>query len=362
MPKLDRYLFSDFFQSVVATTIVLFVVGGGGVLVNVLGSIADGRFPACLLLKEFGLQLIVYLPLLLPLALLLGLLLSLARLYRDSEMSVLAAIGVGPLRLLPPILAIVIPVTLSVALCSLWLAPWAKRTANALIIEASQTMLIDGLDAGEFTTLPGEHGGIIYVTSISQNGSQMRGVFLQREEKGRTVLITAASGALHLRGKEQRFLRLDHGTRIDAPVGLVSQRYQSMHFSQGDIALANRPIEQDSNDPELLSTQQLLNDHRLQAQSQLHRRIAPPCLAFAFGLLALPFARSAPRQQRYGRLLISFLVYVVANNVMIVGSQWISTGKLAPQWGLWWMTGPLIVAAIWSYGRDGRMRPLKGAK
>ena len=362
MPKLDRYLFSDFFQSVAATAIVLFVVGGGGVLVNVLGSIADGRFPAGLLLKEFGLQLIVYLPLLLPLALLLGLLLSLARLYRDSEMAVLAAMGVGPRRLLPSILSIVFPVTLIVALCALWLAPWAKRTANALIVQASQNMLIDGLDAGDFTTLPGERGGIIYVSSISQDGSIMRDVFLQRQEKGRLVLITAANGSLHLMDKGQRSLHLDHGMRIDVPVDPASRQYQWMQFPHGEVALANHPIEQDSNDPELLATTQLINDDRPQAQAQLHRRLAPPCLAFAFGLFALPFARSGPRQQRYGRLLFSFLVYVIANNAMIVGTQWISAGKLAPKWGLWWLTLPLLFAAIWSYVRDGRIRPTKGGR
>ena len=93
MPKLDRYLLGDFIQSFLATLIVLLTVSLGGVLVDVLGEIADGGLPARLLLSQLGLQLLVYLPLVLPLALMLGLMLSLVRLYRDSEMAVINAIG-----------------------------------------------------------------------------------------------------------------------------------------------------------------------------------------------------------------------------------------------------------------------------
>ncbi|WP_426806275.1 LptF/LptG family permease, partial [Stenotrophomonas sp. SrG] len=79
-----------------------------------------GRLPARLLFSQLGLQVIVYLPLNLPLALMLGLLLATARLYRDSEMAVLPAIGVGPKRLLRPVVRRVLPVVGLIALCSLW--------------------------------------------------------------------------------------------------------------------------------------------------------------------------------------------------------------------------------------------------
>ena len=70
MSKLDRYLLSDFIQSFLATLLVLLVVSAGGVLVDLLGRIADGQVPAALLLSQLGLQFIVYLPIILPLALL----------------------------------------------------------------------------------------------------------------------------------------------------------------------------------------------------------------------------------------------------------------------------------------------------
>ncbi|NEK65501.1 MAG: LptF/LptG family permease, partial [Xanthomonas perforans] len=88
----------------------------------------------------------------------------------------------------------------------------------------------------------------------------------------------------------------------------------------------------------------------------LHERLAPPLLALAFALLTLPLSRSAPRQQRYGRIMLAFLAYMVGTNLMIVGTQWIANGKTPAALGLWWLTLPLLAVAIWAYARDGRVR------
>src|SRR5690606_26424169 len=99
-----------------------------GIFAGVLGQIASGKVPASMLLSQMGLQTIRYLPMVLPLGLMLGLLLAVGRLYRDAEMPVLAAIGVGPRRLLRPLMLLALPMVVAIAMCSLWLGPWAKAT------------------------------------------------------------------------------------------------------------------------------------------------------------------------------------------------------------------------------------------
>ena len=96
MPKLDRYLLSEFAQAIFATLVVLLIVTVGGAFTDVLQDIARGRVPAGLMLAQLGLVLIKWLPLILPLALMLGLMMGVGRLYRDSEMPVISSIGVGP--------------------------------------------------------------------------------------------------------------------------------------------------------------------------------------------------------------------------------------------------------------------------
>jgi len=90
MPKLDRYLSSEFARATLASLLILIIVSLGGVFADLIGEMALGKVPPALLLSQLGLRLLGYLPLILPLALLLGILLATGRLYRDSEMPVLA--------------------------------------------------------------------------------------------------------------------------------------------------------------------------------------------------------------------------------------------------------------------------------
>ncbi|MCW0394190.1 Lipopolysaccharide export system permease protein LptF [Xanthomonas sacchari] len=353
MPKLDRYLLRDFVQSFSATLIVLLVVSVGGVLVDILGNIADGRIPAKLLFSQLGLQFVVYLPLILPLALMLGLLLALARLYRDSEMAVITAIGVGPRRLLRPILMLVIPVVTLVGMCSLWLGPWADRTSDRLIDEANHSLLMAGLEAGRFTPL--SDGGIVYISNLSGDGTKLSKVFMQRQKDGRLDVVTAQRGAMFFEGKADRYLRLEDGYRVEGPLAGDGLDYRMMRFVSNDVALPDRNAARKDDDPELLPTAKLIGDPRPQANAQLHARLAPPLLALAFALLTLPLSRSSPRQQRYGRIMLAFLAYLVGTNLMFLGTQWLSTEKLPRALGLWWLTLPLLTLAVWMYLRDGRL-------
>jgi len=352
MPKLDRYLLGEFALSFMATLSVLLITSVGGVLVDVLGRIADGRMPAQLLLSQLGLQFIVYLPIILPMALLLGLALAISRLYRDSEMAVLTATGVSPIRLLRPVALLAGPVVLLVGLTSLWLGPKAERHSAALIEKASRSMVVAGLEAGKFTPLPG--GGIVYLSSLSADGKQMGKVFIQRFHEGRMDVVSANSGSLFFADTQQRFLKLEDGYRVEGAVN-GELDYRLMRYASNAMALPQQQTSRDDDDPELLSTLQLLTDPRPKAQAQLHWRITPPLLALAFSLLVLPLSRSAPRQTRHGQVMVLFLAYVLGVNFMILGRQWIAAGKLPTAVGLWWLSLPLLVLGLWLCWRDGRL-------
>ncbi|WP_145481481.1 LPS export ABC transporter permease LptF [Stenotrophomonas rhizophila] len=359
MSKLDRYLLRDFVQSFLATLIVLLVVSVGGVLVDILGNIADGRLPARLLFSQLGLQFIVYMPLILPLALMLGLLLATARLYRDSEMAVLTAIGVGPRRLLRPVLMLVLPVVGLVALCSLWLGPWADRTSERLIADANRSLVMAGLESGKFTMLP--NGGVVYLSAVSTDGSSLGRIFVQRTRGDRIEVASAERGKMFFEGERQRYLRLEDGHQIEGP-GNGGLDYRLMTFASNDVALPDGADTRDTDDSELLPTTQLFGDDRPEAQAQLHSRLTPPLIALAFALMTLPLARSSPRQQRYGRMMLAFLAYMVGTNLMFIGTRWIADGKLPANLGLWWLSLPLLALAIWMYLRDGRLsRPRRTA-
>ncbi len=353
MPQLDRYLLREFAQSFFATLVVLMMVSLGGIFTNVLSQIASGRVPAGMMLSQLGLQTIRYLPLILPLGLMLGLLLAVGRLYRDAEMPVLASIGVGPRRLLKPFLMLVLPVVAVIALCSLWLGPLAKRTSVELIAEGNRNLLVAGLKPGRFTELPG--GGVVYVGSMSSDGSQLSRVFVYKQQGDRLDVTTAQQGALRFDGPDARFLQLKDGFRVEGPRD-KGRDFRLMRYASNDLRMPNSETSDVDTDPPAMSTPELLADPRPQAGAQLHYRLAPPLLALAFALLAVPLARSSPRQARFGSILIGFLVYLIGMDLTLLGADWLGSGKLPMAAGLWWLVLPLLAVSAWMYFSDGRMR------
>ncbi|WP_368562583.1 LPS export ABC transporter permease LptF [Pseudoxanthomonas sp. UTMC 1351] len=352
MPKLDRYLFREFTQSFLATLIILLMVSVGGVMADLLGKVADGRVPARLLLSQLGLQFLGYMPYILPLALMLGLLLAFSRLYRDSEMAVLTGTGIGPARLLKPLLLLVLPVVLLVGACSLWVGPWAVRTAERMLDHANRSLVVSGLDAGKFTVL--SSGAVIYISGISGDGTQLSRVFMHRQQEDRIDVVTARSGEMFFEGDRDRYLRLKDGFRVEGPAD-KGMDYRLIRYAVNEVGLPDRSETLDENSPEVLSTVALLGDPRPDANAQLHARIAPPLLALAFALLTLPLARSSPRQTRYGRVMLGFMAYLVGVSLMFNGTQMLAENKLPAMLGLWWLTLPLLLVAIWLYLRDGRL-------
>jgi lipopolysaccharide export system permease protein len=351
MRTFDRYLLREFTQSVFAALVVLGMVSMSALIGVILDRIARGKVPASLLLSQLGLQLLSYLPLILPLALMLGLLLALGRLYRDSEMPVLAAVGVGPRRMLRPLSMLLLPVLLVVGACSLWLGPWGQRVSNSMIDQANRSLVVAGMEPGRFTSLPG--GGVVYIGGVSDGGQRLQRIFVHRRDGDRVDVTTAAGGRLYFDGAQQRYLRLEDGFRVEGPDG-EGRDYRLMRYAANEIRLPDREEVAEPDDPEILPTTALLGDPRPEAQAQLHWRIAPPLLALAFGLLAVPLARGGPRQTRYGRILLGFLAYLVGMNLATLGTEWLATGKLPAALGLWWLLLPLLALGIWFYLRDGR--------
>jgi lipopolysaccharide export system permease protein len=353
MPQLDRYLMREFAQATFAALVVLMMVSVGGLFANVLGQIASGRVPAGMLLSQLGLQTVRYLPLVLPLGLMLGLLMAVGRLYRDAEMPVLASIGVGPRRLLRPLMLLVLPVVAVIALCSLWVGPWAKSTSAELIAEGNRNLLVAGLEPGRFTELPGG-GGVVYVGSMSTDGTRLGRIFVYRQSGDRLDVTTARTGGTSTQNG-RRYLRLDEGFRVEGPRE-VGRDFRLMRYASNDLLLPqSEPDEKAGKDPQAMSTPALLRDPRPEATAQLHYRIAPPLLALAFALLAVPLARSSPRQARYGRVLLGFLAYLVGMNLTILGTEWLASGKLPLAAGLWWLVLPLLALSAWMYFTDGRL-------
>jgi len=255
--------------------------------------------------------------------------------------------------MLRPLMWVVVPVVVVVGLCALWLGPAAQRLGNRMVWEANRNLLITGLEPGRFTALP-NNNGIVYVGGMSPDGRTFTHMFVHRFDGDRMDVTTSKSGALYLDRDGTRYLRLDDGFRVEGPL-FGGRDYRLMRYARNELRLPDTDAKRAEDDPEFASTTDLLGDPRPEAAAQLHWRIAPPLITLAFALIAVPLARSAPRQARYGRVMLAFLGYLVGMNLTVLGTQWIAQGRMPAMLGLWWLLVPLLLFAAWLYARDGRM-------
>lgn len=359
MLLIERYLLRQFAASFLAVATVLLLVGMGGLFTDLVGEIALGKVPPGLLLSQLGLRVLGFLPLLFPLSLFLGLLLAIGRLYADSEMAVLAGVGLGPQQLWRPMAALVLPVVVVIAFTTLWLAPWSAERAQKSLDEASRSFLVAGLEPGRFIELPGRDG-ILYVGDLTPDGTRFKQLFVQTEREGRLDVITAHSGQLTLEGKTQRYLSLSDGFRVEGAFGAKDFRF--MRFARNEIRVPDRESSRRPDDYTGYPSATLWRSKVPAAKAELHWRIGTVLFALALGIMAMPLGRSQPRQPQYGLMLFAMLVYLLGMLLLLAGTGFLASGKLPVVLGLWWLHVPMFALSMWLFWRDGRVpRPARSA-
>ncbi|MBU6246400.1 MAG: LPS export ABC transporter permease LptF [Xanthomonadaceae bacterium] len=343
---LDRYFLRELGQTMAATAIVLVTVLAGSTFARVLQQVANGSYPASVMFQVLGLNMLDGLSNLLPLSGYVGALWAMGRMYRESEMHVLASSGMGARGLLRPVAILAVGIALAVGVVSLWLGPWASRTSAALIDAANRSVIAAGLDAGRFTELPGRDG-VIFVDSLSRDGSRLGRTFIATERRSGdgTVhlrLVTGKSGQLFQESDGNgRFLGLRDGWQYDVPLG--ADNWRRIRYQGNDASLSNVQ-DGGGNDPiHDLDTLALSRTDSNEARAELAWRVGSPLMALVLMMLSLPLARQNPREARYGRLLLAVLTFFLYYNLLALCNGQISKGH-------WHTSAPMWLVSVLAFG------------
>ena len=363
----DRYLARELLWSFIAAVLILLLVLVGATVADLLAKIARGRVAADLLLALIGLRSVDALTLLVPLAAFLGVQMAYGRLYRESEMAVFSASGLSLSGLLRPLALFALPLAIVMAFISMWLAPSAVRQAQSLQEQASRSLIVAGLEPGRFVDLPGKDG-VLYVESMSADGTHFKKLFLESERPnthdGKTGIniVTAADGELyHEADGGQRFLGLNNGFRVEGVLG--QDNYRLMRYKRNDIKL---PDNDTDTTPDAVKrsapTLQLIDATDIVQRTELQWRLTAPISLLVLVLLAVPLARSSPREPRYARMLIALLAWFVYYNCLALVRSYIGQGKLAPGIGFWIVQIPTALLAVYLLWRGEQLPKPKSAR
>ena len=177
---------------IVALTIVLVLFG----FTSALGQIVRGDYAQRVVFQLIGWETLRRIDLLLPLGFYLGVLLTFSRWYRDSEMTVLAACGVGLGQLLKPVMLLATIVGVLVAAAAFVLTPYTSRAIAQVKAEGTQRPELTGITPGAFTESTAG-GRILYAEAVHNDGTMSR-IFLSNVSGGRPRVILARSGQSYI--------------------------------------------------------------------------------------------------------------------------------------------------------------------
>lgn len=334
-------------MSAVAGVLLLVIMGSR--FIRYFSDAAEGEIPANIL----GTLMLFHLPgfaeLILPLALFLGILLAYGQLYLNSEITVLVACGISPMRLLKVSLVPAAVVAVLVGICSLWLTPSSSLHNERLITEQQSRLDFTALTPGRFQDFG--DGRTAYTESFNNDQTRMQSVFIserqRRSDGAPESAVTRATAGYQTVDDEtgSRFLVLTDGERYSVDPG----RFQAerLEFETYAVRLNRIDEERDLDSPEFASTLALLDDESPRARAQLHWRFGLPLMVVVLTLMALPLSKVNPRQGRFAKLLPAIFLHISYLSLMLAALDAIGRGALSPWIGMWPIHALYLGIGLW---------------
>lgn len=265
-----------------------------------------------------GLAIPLLISIIAPIALLVAVMHTLNRLSTDSEVIVLSAAGVAPLRFLRPFLISTLVVSTLIATISLWIAPESLRALRRWNTQLGADVVANVIQAGQFINL----GDLTLRIQERKPGGILSGIFIDdRRDPAQRVDLVADHGSVQ-KNERGSFLVLEDGhlERFEKdrrePV-LVA--FTSYAFDLSQLTNSNPNITYNVHErlmPELLWPDASITNPRELAESwsEVHDRMFAALYPIAFAMLAFAFL-GLPRTTRQSR---NFAITIMVLGVLVV--------------------------------------------
>lgn len=291
-----------------------------------------------------------------PVALFIAVLYALNKLNSDSELIVMSASGLSPLRLMRPFAALTLVAMLLVGFMSLYAMPWSFRLSRDLLSKVRADFLTHIVREGQFIKL--DQGFVFHYRERGANGSLL-GIFMQDKRDATQVSTYIAEAGATAEVDGQNYLLLEKGSiqrqsRGSRDPAMVQFDRYAIDLSQfGAGATDGSPLK-----PRERSTLELINRDPADAyvqkyegrfRAELHDRFLNPFFALVFGFVAFA-ALGQARTTRQGRGW-AILAAVAAVIIVRLGGVWASALTQRQPSGVWLAYAIPVLALVlaWFY-------------
>jgi lipopolysaccharide export system permease protein len=342
---INRAFYREAAMTTLAIGLVLLVVMVLMSMTLLLGRAVRGDQSETVVFILLGFQTLAKLDVLLPLAFYLGILLTLSRWYRDSEMTVLAACGVGLMHFMRPVMVLGLVFGALVLAGAFYFTPLATRQIERVKLESTHRSEPGAISPGVFTEAQGT-GRIVYAEKIEESGN-LQGIFVSSLEEGRQGVLVAKSGHPYTDPKTgDKFIALRDGTIYEGEPGEAGYRileYSAYNLRIEPKQLGEAPVPTAGLPTLLLLTQRA--DRNVSAE--IHWRLGKTIALFVLALYAVVLAYTDVRRGRMSNLFVAVVVYFVYSNLLGIGETMLQNERVPRAVGLWWVHGGMTLVALY---------------
>jgi lipopolysaccharide export system permease protein len=326
-----------------ATLVVVLTIVLTNFLIRTVRDAAAGTVAPQDVVLLLGYLALGYLPMILAMSLFIAVVIGLGRMYRDSEMAIWFASGVGLARFVRPVLRMSWPVLIVVALLLLFVWPWGNRSSQELRERYQQRGDLSRVTPGVFQT-SNDGNRVFFVERDSSDGVNARNVFiLARTDHGESV-TSAKSGRLEAAG-DNRFLVLERGQRND--LNSANGDHTLSRFEAYRVLASDRAVRSaDSQVPRVMATWDLIQNPSARNQGELTWRFGLLLGAANLLLLGIGLAATHPRRASNWNLLFSLLAFGIYYNLINLSQAWVSGERMGMGAALVGLHGAMFLLAM----------------
>ena len=337
---LDRMIALDLLKTLLSVWTVIVVIIVSQKFIKILEKAVEGHISNDTILTVLGLKTIIVSIMLLPAATFMALLMVLGRLYKDQEMSAIAAAGGGVGTLYKAIFLVAFPLAIVTTGLSLYVSPWAETRMQSIMNVDEQSSDIRGIAAGKFSEY--SRGDLVFYVENITADNKMQSVFVQNRKKNNLSIITSENSRFEdLPGG--RYMVFENGERIQGHPG--DYNYIIEKYKEYAVLIEEKAVSSSLN-AKAVNSRQLWDSTAAKDMAELQNRLSLPLTILLFAFLAVPLAKSSPRGGIYGSVILGFLVYFSHGNFSGITQSWVIKGSI-PVWpGVFWANLSLFVVGL----------------
>jgi len=335
-PKMlfDSTLRRDLARTFGATLVIILTIVLTMMLIRTLGQAALGRISPQDVVLLLGYLALAQLPTMLALSMFIAVVATLGRMYRESEMAIWFASGVGLTRFVRPVLRTSWPVLIVVLILALFVWPWVNQRSVELRDRFERRSDLSRVAPGQFQS-SSDGKRVFFIERDAADERTGRNVFILAQLGDVESVTTAKTGRILLENDE-RFLVLDRGQRNEQNTKTQEKtlsRFEGYKIQAGERVMTST----DELPPKARPTVELMQTPKAPFQGELVWRLGLVLGGANLLLLAIGLSETNPRRASNWNLLFALLTFVVYYNIINLTQAWVAGGKVS-------MGGALVTA------------------